>query len=635
MIDRARTWWLFCALLFVALVGEAAEGFYRVEQVEGRAWVVDPAGTRRCVLGVGHVPYGLNTVAQLRSWGFSNLGGGGDRKLYHQGLSHTEFLGFDGVCYMKDPDRYICAATGGPMTAMPNMFHPQFATFCEELAAKRCAPCRDDRDLLGYFLDNELAWWGTGALDEGLFDCVANLPPVHSARKALEAFVDGRSVTHELKLAFLAYAAETYFSTTTAAIRKYDSNHLIFGCRFAGMEGADDVVWKVAGRYCDVISFNIYPFADLERGEVFCGRGERTMAEVFDRYARLAGKPILVSEWSFPALDTGRRCLRGAGQRLPTQKERVAAVELFVKTMLSAPQVVGYDFFKWMDQPVEGQAGANPEDCNYGLVTEEGTPYAELVAAFARLHAKSVPLHEAASFSPGVSFLEKDGTWTFSNAAGVVLKGQVGSAMISSVSKDGFDYGSFGSMVEVYYPHTWLDAIRTTGVSFSRKGTAGVLTVKAVTNENGGRICEVECRFTLAPDSQEVQVEAVGVRNRSNKRIRFVSLYVCPRSLGRKVCAVNEPTTVKHTPRAAYWQFPNGRRWGLVSADPALGGMTFALDANNWPHADCRFVPSEKVYLEPAASYAFPSPGHARLVLELEALQAKSCPLGVNRWVGP
>jgi len=160
----------------------AAEGFYRVVQRDGRAWVVAPDGERRCVLGVGHVPYGSNTLARLKAWGFNNLGGGGDRKLYHQGLSHTEFLGFDGVCYGSDPERYIRAATGGPMTAMPNMFHPQFAAFCEDLAAKRCAPCRDDRDLLGYFLDNELSWWGTGSLDEGLFDFVAALPAAHSAR---------------------------------------------------------------------------------------------------------------------------------------------------------------------------------------------------------------------------------------------------------------------------------------------------------------------------------------------------------------------------------------------------------------------------------------------------------------------
>jgi len=51
---------------------------------------------------------------------------------------------------------------------------------------------------------------------------------------------------------------------------------------------------------------------------------------------------------------------------------------------------------------------------------------------------------------------------------------------------------------------------------------AGVLTVKAVTHEDEGRSCEVEFRFILTPGARDVEVEAVGVRNVSAKRIRFV-----------------------------------------------------------------------------------------------------------------
>ena len=72
-------------------------------------------------------------------------------------------------------------------------------------------------------------------------------------------------MTRALKTAFLELAAERYFKTTTEAIRKFDANHLILGCRFAGMEGAHDIVWKVAGRYCDVMSFNVYPWRFARR----------------------------------------------------------------------------------------------------------------------------------------------------------------------------------------------------------------------------------------------------------------------------------------------------------------------------------------------------------------------------------
>jgi len=157
--------------------------YYHLERVDGRAWIVTPDGERRCALGVGHVPYSDTIAAQLKSWGFNNLGGGGDPQFCGKGFSHTVFLGFDQVCYRDDPDLSIRKATGGPMTAMPNMFHPDFPRTCDELASRRCASCRDDRDLLGYFLDNELAWWGQGPPDEGLFDFVASLPEAHSAEE--------------------------------------------------------------------------------------------------------------------------------------------------------------------------------------------------------------------------------------------------------------------------------------------------------------------------------------------------------------------------------------------------------------------------------------------------------------------
>ena len=69
---------------------------------------------------------------------------------------------------------------------------------------------------------------------------------------------------------------------------------------------------------------------------------------------RQGGKPLLVTEWSFPALDRGMPCTWGAGMRVKTQAERVQACELVAKTFLSCPQVVGYDYFMWRDQPAGG-----------------------------------------------------------------------------------------------------------------------------------------------------------------------------------------------------------------------------------------------------------------------------------------
>ena len=96
---------------------------------------------------------------------------------------------------------------------------------------------------------------------------------------------------------------------------------------------------------------------------------------------------MLITEWSFPALDAGLPSVHGAGQRFFTQKGRTAATKLFAQTMLSLPYLIGYDYFMWVDEPALGISEAFPEDSNYGLVNEDCEPYEELTEMFTALHA--------------------------------------------------------------------------------------------------------------------------------------------------------------------------------------------------------------------------------------------------------
>ena len=166
---------------------------------------------------------------------------------------------------------------------------------------------------------------------------------------------------------------------------------MVLGCRFAGgPAGIDPVVFEAAAEYCDVVSFNQYPWVNLDTGEIAC-------LAAFDRAHETARKPFLVTEWSFAALDSGLPCTHGAGQRFRTQKERAAAAEMFLNAILSRPYFAGHSFFRWVDEPALGVNRYFPENTNYGLVNERGEPYAELVATFARIQGGGV-----ASFDPGV-----------------------------------------------------------------------------------------------------------------------------------------------------------------------------------------------------------------------------------------
>ena len=64
-----------------------------------------------------------------------------------------------------DPDTKLA-------TYMPNMFSPKFPAYCDAVAARECAPRASDPDLFGYFLDNEIHWWGAGSPDGGKFSCL-------------------------------------------------------------------------------------------------------------------------------------------------------------------------------------------------------------------------------------------------------------------------------------------------------------------------------------------------------------------------------------------------------------------------------------------------------------------------------
>lgn len=456
-----------------------ATGFFRVAQnPDGRWWAIDPLGRGIVLLGVDHVTFGGHwceklgyaphgrkneqryadkaaweeeALGRLKAWGFNMLGAGCDAKLNHRGLVHTEFLSIGNDLAGRGDEYDITPDEFRPCSAFPNVFHPGFEAFCNFRAKERCAPNRDDPWLLGYFIDNELAWWGRGAHDIGLFDAVMKKPAAHTAKLALRDFLKEQvtgdiarfngvwgtqlkgfddilaltALPHDtatrraLKLEFLRLVADRYFSVTSKAIRKADPNHLVLGARFAGTWGADPEVWKVSGKYCDIVTFNFYPMADLDEGRVYTDFGRK--GELFTDHAATyydyVKRPMLITEWSFPALDAGLPSVHGAGQRFFTQAERTAATKLFARTMLSLPFLLGYDYFMWVDEPALGISTPFPEDSNYGLMNEDGKPYDLLTGMFTELHRDAA----AWRFKPAPEALRK--TREIPSAADVALKG--------------------------------------------------------------------------------------------------------------------------------------------------------------------------------------------------------------------
>ncbi len=677
---------------FVPEVTDTATGFFRVVQKpDGRWWAIDPLGRGLVLLGVDHVtfhghwcetlgyaPHGRKneakyasrdawreeTLGRLHAWGFTMLGAGCDPALRHRGLVHTEFLNA-GSHFASLGDEYdITPNERRPCSAFPNVFHPDFEAYCRHRARRMCAPNRTDPWLFGTFIDNELAWWGRGAPDTGLFDAVMKKGPSHTAKLALLDFVAARcdrriegfntsfgtkladfdgllaldalpNATPEqraIKKAFLVFVAERYFSVTTRAIRDADPNHLVLGARFAGTGGAHPVVWEVSGRHCEVVTFNCYPMADLDEGRVYTrlGPGGEPVTDHFATYHGYVRRPMLITEWSFPALDAGLPSVHGAGQRFRTQRERTQATELFARTMLSLPFLLGYDYFMWVDEPALGITSVFPEDSNYGLINEDGKPYALLTSMFAALHREAGALRfqpppeprarpsvrgaadplalAAKAAPPGAApavFTRDGGTFRAANGR-LVLSGATGDGpMLRAVTLDGAakPHGRYNALIhsaEDGGRDLWTEAATVTAVEGRVTNGVAVFDITAAAARPS---FEVTHRLLLPPGMPWFIAQAVSVRNTGAAPLRLRSLFFRLHADYRGRPGALPPNLWGAPVADAWLDGADGRFLGAVASRASGLRIDFWVDTTHGStHPDARLELGETV-LAPGAVY--------------------------------
>ena len=170
-----------------------------------------------------------------------------------------------------------------------------------------------------------------------------------------------RLLTH-----WISHLAGTYFQTTTALLRKYDPNHLVLGIRYRGF--APREVVRASRGYTDAQSLNYY-VSDA-----------RLDAELFKMISTESDQPIVISEYSFHALDgrSGDRNTIGFDAQVVDQKARGEAYRAFTTRLARVPYVIGADWFQWMDEPPSGRR-SDGEDVNFGVVDIDDKPYQPLV----------------------------------------------------------------------------------------------------------------------------------------------------------------------------------------------------------------------------------------------------------------
>lgn len=346
----------------------------------------------------------LNAVARLKRWGFNTIGNWSSEKLeaLHR-FPYTATLSVEGA------GSRLPASTGGSRS-LRDPFDARFPSDCAESFRAKALELRDDPWCLGYFVDNELPWNGSGDRNEpdGLALQALAAPGGQPAKRAfqrqLEAkygaverfdaawgislkswadfdalFEPGAAPSprqqlnrHADETEFVYRFALRYFTVVRDTLHRFDSHHLYLGCRFAGRSADAE---RAAAAVCDVVSYNVYA----------PGLDPATWASTEN-----FNKPCLVSEFQFGALDRG---MFAAGLvPAPGQAQRAGMMGDYVDSVLDRPTFVGVHWYKYADEPLTGRS-LDGENSNIGFVSVTDTPYPEMVAAARRVLANAYARH--------------------------------------------------------------------------------------------------------------------------------------------------------------------------------------------------------------------------------------------------
>ena len=441
-------------------------------------------------------------------------------------------------------------------------------------------------------------------MEHHLQDSALKLPADDPARKMAETTTAAR---------FDQLVAERYFAVTSAAIRKYDPNHLVLGCRFAG--NAPTNVWPVAGQYCDIVSLNLYPYVDLDTGDM---HETETFLRTVQQWAR---KPMMITEWSFPALDavdsTGKPlpCKHGAGMRVDTQEQKARCCELLQTLLFRLPFIVGSDYFMWADQPALGISSAFPEDSNYGLVSESDKPYETLVSMFSRLNALVYQIHASAQAelraaqrvapaemrAHGSVRIERDGDRLIvDNGMLRLIKDEPDGNAWNRVELGGTVLGRFTPNINQRTPQNlWSAPRRVTAIAVTNEPTRAV--VEMMFEHPTYR---TTYRFTIYPGQNWFLSQFLWLENTTTNPWRFVAYYHY--ALAKPGDTVGGPGVPDYyLPIAAWRDQATGKRSGVVALNRRDFHCSFWLDEHG-QHPDAwRAVDQD---LAPGARFADPQP---------------------------
>jgi len=425
-----------------------ASGYFRVEQIEGAWWFVDPDGGLFLSKGVNAVNFDHDRIQntnrfpyreacqqkygsreawraaaaqRVRSWGFNSLGAWSDDKVADAGAMPLA------VIAIVDIAASFCSQQQGWPSG--DVFDPDFAIFAQKRASDICGPHRSDAGFIGWFTDNELRWAPDWRGRDELLTVFLNEKPASSGRKAAidmlrsryRNFREFKSIWHVaadswhelatmrvieppfIRQRLYVEGVEVDLVTTDARRARFFADcdafagalaDRYFEVTVAAIKEADPNHLLLGCRFAYVPQQSVIEAAGRHLDVIGFNCYDYDAMPSIEAYAR-SGRPCLIGEFSFRSDDSGLPNTIGAGPRVASQGERARSFERYVTTALKHPALIGYHWFLHADQPAEGRFDG--ENSNYGIVSINDVVYDELARAMASVNEQAEDVHSLRS----------------------------------------------------------------------------------------------------------------------------------------------------------------------------------------------------------------------------------------------
>ena len=379
-----------------------ATGYFYTKKIGDRWWNIDPLGYpfyRTSIVQVkpGASPrqkeavlakYGTKenwakaATERMFELGFNSAGGWSEISILanvDNPISQTQIFN---VATQYGKEIGVAVSSGGtrlPEADVISSFDPGFATYADNRIKSLVSPYVNDSHVYGWMSDNELAD-NLNMLDHALNLDYTDIRRVYTYATAWTFMylktgkkdVSLNDITDELRNEYLAMTYDKYFEVVTTALEKYDPNHMYMGCRFVNNNYKREYIMRVAGYWCDVVTFNYYN----------AWEGDPTLMRNIQNW--LGDTPFVVTEWYTKGMDVTEKDplivnKTGAGWVVRNQTERGKFYQNYALMLMECKGCVGFDWFRyWDNDPTDPSADKSNIDSNKGVYSNEGTEYIDL-----------------------------------------------------------------------------------------------------------------------------------------------------------------------------------------------------------------------------------------------------------------